>query len=334
MCRLRPLFLIPVCLLLFAGITDALAFRVAKAPRAMCEQPYYEFGEVPNTQTIENVFVVRNTGTATLEIRGIWTSCTCTDVEWEGEAVEPGGEIEILGRLVLHGREGKLLKEIFVETNDPQQQTLTLGFTGIALREVYVEPEAIFFGSVPQGATASAPVSIRTKKGTPYHIVSAVSTDPSFEAEVDSPERMAVHAIQIQLKAGGQPGKRQGRIKIRTDLMKIQEVEIPVSVRVMDDLLVEPREIVLDALSSGPSTHYLVLRRGRPKPFEVLKVETPDPQIEVNITPMGEDGYRIRLDNVYPMPSSDAIPLRIRTNIPGNEVIEVPFRITTIQKVE
>ncbi len=48
------------------------------APKAVCPEMEYDFGEMENTETVEHDYVVRNEGSLPLELLNVRTSCGCT----------------------------------------------------------------------------------------------------------------------------------------------------------------------------------------------------------------------------------------------------------------
>jgi hypothetical protein len=61
-----------------------------KQPRILCEEPTFDFGSRDASETVDHTFVLRNTGTADLEIKSVQPACGCTTAELEKKTVPPG----------------------------------------------------------------------------------------------------------------------------------------------------------------------------------------------------------------------------------------------------
>ncbi|MBI5465559.1 DUF1573 domain-containing protein [Candidatus Gottesmanbacteria bacterium] len=95
-------------------------------PKIVVEPEQWDFGEIEYGKIAEYTFKVRNTGSETLEIKRVATSCACTSAKIDKEKIGPGGTAEILvtydtaamGR-GSHGK-GKQERIIYVKSNDPE----------------------------------------------------------------------------------------------------------------------------------------------------------------------------------------------------------------------
>ncbi len=105
------------------------------APRLACDNPVYEFGSADETVIVENVFILRNTGSAPLEIRGVETSCGCTAAlvsdkdDNKTSKFDPGksGKIKIVFNS--RGYQGEVTKYIYVDSDDPRTPRVKLTVT-------------------------------------------------------------------------------------------------------------------------------------------------------------------------------------------------------------
>ncbi len=98
----------------------------------------YDFGTIPNTMPVSQVFQVRNIGRRTLEITGVSTSCGCTSAEINESNLLPGEETDLkvtYDPLAHHGTLGKLTRQVYVRSNDPDTPEAVL-----TIRMTVVEP--------------------------------------------------------------------------------------------------------------------------------------------------------------------------------------------------
>ena len=98
----------------------------------------FDFGAIPNTGPVSQVFQVRNVGGAKLEITGVSTSCGCTTAEIAERTLSPGEEtdLEVTYDPLAHGgATGDFMRLVYVRSNDPDTPEASL-----AVRATVVEP--------------------------------------------------------------------------------------------------------------------------------------------------------------------------------------------------
>lgn len=95
-------------------------------PDAQLQTTFHDFGDVPQFDVVTTDIVLQNTGTGTLQIGSVTTSCGCTSASVRETQVEAGGETVLTIRYDsgLHPDNGPIYRTVFVETNDPDQPEL------------------------------------------------------------------------------------------------------------------------------------------------------------------------------------------------------------------
>ena len=89
----------------------------------------YDFGTVPNTKSVSQVFEVRNTGQGALEITGVSTSCGCTTAEVDQHQLSSGetAKLTVTYDPQAHGgATGQYMRIVYVRTDDPDVPEATL----------------------------------------------------------------------------------------------------------------------------------------------------------------------------------------------------------------
>ena len=98
----------------------------------------FDFGTIPNSGPVRQVFQVRNTGQERLEIDGVSTSCGCTTAEVDNTRLLPGeaANLTVTYDPQVHGGEtGEFLRVVYVRSNDPSTPEASL-----TIRVTVVEP--------------------------------------------------------------------------------------------------------------------------------------------------------------------------------------------------
>jgi hypothetical protein len=91
----------------------------------------YDFGTIPNTKSVSQMFEVRNVGRGKLEIAGVSTSCGCTTAEVDKRQLAPGEMAELMVTYdpqAHGGATGQFMRIVYIRTDDPDipEATLTI----------------------------------------------------------------------------------------------------------------------------------------------------------------------------------------------------------------
>lgn len=105
----------------------------SNSPQIIIETNAFEFGDVVNGIIVSKEIEIKNTGSTTLLIDEISTSCGCTTAEINEKSILPGSSSILLVKFDsgAHGPEleGLLKREIFITSNDPASPEIIIEFT-------------------------------------------------------------------------------------------------------------------------------------------------------------------------------------------------------------
>lgn len=312
------------------GLLVALAFILhagAAAPRLTVDEPNYNFGEQHNSQTIEHTFVVRNEGEATLEITDIRSSCGCTVGNVSSRSVPPGGTSEITGRFNLRGRQGTQRSLLTVESNDPAQPRTQLTMSGVAVQEMTIRPNQVFFGQIFGGERSMRQIDVVGRPESPFEIVKIETGSDHFTAKAVATDVPHHYKVDIEARAPQQAGVINDIVRIHTTHPQYAVLQVPVNAQVSGALTYAPNNISLLAGNTTPVTRYIVVRPGAVQDFEITDIVSPLEDIRVQVLNMPNQGYRIQLSNITPSPELVGRSLLIHTNVESMPLIDIPFTI-------
>ena len=126
-----------VLLILASAVT--VGCTTAKSPgKIELSADEFDFGTVPNTEAVNQVFQVRNVGQGELEITGVSTSCGCTTAEIGSHSLSPGDETDLTVTYdpqAHGGATGEFMRLVYVQSNDPDIPEASL-----TIRVIVVEP--------------------------------------------------------------------------------------------------------------------------------------------------------------------------------------------------
>lgn len=184
----------------------------------------HDFGVMEPGSEGTHTFVVRNVGTAPLELEIVGSTCKCTVGTLEDPSIAPGGQTEIKLTWV-----GKSDTEMFgqsatLKTNDPTRPELSLKIRGRVISTMTMVPRNFTFGEVDSGETINLQSVIYSFSKTPIAAVEQVFSDPlmnslaSFDVQEVSPSELddpsfAAATQAFKLNIDIRPGLPQGAIR-------------------------------------------------------------------------------------------------------------------------
>ena len=325
----------PRWIVLLAGLTvfclaaGAQEVTPAHAPKIVCDQPSYSFGDADNTKDVEHTFVLKNTGDLSLEIKQVRPSCGCTVASISQNTIPPNQEAQVTAKLSLHGRQGPQHKTITVESTDPKQPSLILTLEGNAIAELQLRPSQLFFGRITSDSTVTGAVDLAIQSTNPVAITKSSVDSPYLTVTNHLAADGKAYRVIVATRPPLPKGTLRANAHLETNHPKYPTLDIAVSAFVVGDLTFAPEEIALVQQNNQPATRYIILRSETGKPFKIDKVEPPATNIMVNVSPMDATGYRIELKDIPIEPSLNGKLLRITTTMEGTKEILIPFRVIT-----
>jgi hypothetical protein len=304
----------------------AQAPAVEHAPKIVCDEPAFNFGEMESSKDVEHTFVLKNAGDLSLEIRQVRPSCGCTVASISQNTIPPGGQAEVTTRLSLRGRQGAQHKIISVESSDPKQPTLVLTLEGTAVEEIRVQPNQIFFGRITTDSVVTGVVEITVQSTNVVKVLRTSSNTSNLTAATEpSPDGKLIRVI-IGTRPPLERGTLRGNVHIETDHPKFPSMDIAVSAFVVSDITFAPEELpVLEAVGQ-PASRYVLVRSETGKKFQIVKVEMPVPSMTYKVQPVEAGGYQVELGNIPATREVEGKSVLIQTDLPGAANIVIPIR--------
>src|ERR1043166_8182345 len=113
-----------------------------------------EFGVV-YTPSIERFITLKNTGTDTLSISNVSTTCGCTAALLSNAHLAPGDTGTLSIKFDAKRYSGKVQKTVSMNTNDPTQKHININFTADVVKSLDFDPEYMFFSTTVDSTTES-----------------------------------------------------------------------------------------------------------------------------------------------------------------------------------
>ncbi|NPV82022.1 MAG: DUF1573 domain-containing protein [Candidatus Aminicenantes bacterium] len=157
-----------IFVLLLAWMTTGLAHSApvqAGAPKVEFKETSRDFGRIKQGEVVSHEFTFRNSGKGILVVKNVSTSCGCTAALVSQKELSPGQEGKIKVSFDSRGYAGKVIKYIYLESNDPsrprQELTITAEVeTGPAPR-IELEPYNLDLGLALEGEASEAVIKVK-----------------------------------------------------------------------------------------------------------------------------------------------------------------------------
>jgi hypothetical protein len=299
--------------------------EIGKQPRIFCEDPTFDFGSRDASETVDHTFVLKNTGTADLEIRRVQPACGCTTAELEKKVVPPGESSRISAKLSLAGRGGELQKPILIESNDPTNPALQLVMKGVVGADFEIAPSTMVLRKDSLEAPVTASIIVRSLKNEKFEIFDAKSESGKLKLRWDKFPNENAFQLTANFEEQFQPGQYGDKIIVETNHPTQKQLEIGVIVIVPSQIVVAPMKIVLDSKSQAPVSRTIILKNPSKDSLAIDKIETHDPSITTKTQTMGDFGLKLTLGNIIPSPS--LIGQSVRILFASGQEVRIPFEL-------
>ena len=218
--------------------------------KAVPVDPNFDAGTVPKGEQITHDFVIKNEGTATLEITRAEPGCGCTVANFDKQ-IAPGQTGKVHAVLDTTGFSGPISKGITVYTSDPDNPQITLIVKATIEPHISMKPGYARFLSV-QGESTVGTISqtIWSPDGTDFTLLSVTSPFPYIKVEyreAKADERQGTDLkgrqwkVDLTLDNVAAPvGSLADYIQVVTDHPKQKTIQIPVSGFIRPILAVTP----------------------------------------------------------------------------------------------
>ena len=309
---------------LLLGLTVGAAPQ--PAPKLVCENPAYDFGERESSGELEHDFVIRNAGDLSLQIFSLRPTCGCMIPKFTDRILAPGAEATITVRFVLRGRQGDQKKVVYIESNDPVNPSFALHMTGVIVDPVDIEPHILFFGRVPASFAATNAIVVTAAGTNQLGAVSAQIDSPAFTVTTEPTISNKTARVIVIAKPPLPEGLTRASLRISTGNPRMPTITSVVSAFVPGAFAVTPPELLLVGREGDQVRREIILRSESNLTFRVLAVEPPQKEIKFNIVPTN-NAVRVEFPALPVLRSLEGKNVRIVTDLPARPEVLVPIRV-------
>ena len=310
----------------FPGVSVLWALET---PTIVVAQTDYNFGEVSETAPFSHVFIVKNGGKSTLNIRDVQPSCGCTIARFD-RAIPPGAEGKVTLEVNLKGFQGYVKKTATVLSDDPANPRLVLAVEGTVKPLIEVLPEkTVYFQGMPGDIAEKTIDLITTSK--PFHI-RKIEDDLDKKAgyRLETVEDGKHYRLTVSNKT--LQGNYRGSITLFTDFAEKPELTVWVNAFIEGEIAIRPKVLVVGKLSpdQGVISGKILVIDNKQKPFKIVKYTYDKRYINVTQAPLSSGpGFSLEvkpeMENI-PLGSRIQTLLTIETDVASEEKLEVQIQ--------
>jgi hypothetical protein len=156
--------------------------------------------------------------------------------------VAPGETKKIVVKMNTHAWTSDLLKEIKVETNDPNMSLLTLTMKAHVFEALKVSPRALNFGLMQPNQTLTKDITVENNGKKPIKITrifAASEPQSGFTVTPDEPFTLKPgesRKLTVKMSAGTTTGFQDNTLTLETDIPYLPQKKIYTHVEVRDKI--------------------------------------------------------------------------------------------------
>ncbi|TAN37275.1 MAG: DUF1573 domain-containing protein [Verrucomicrobia bacterium] len=297
------------------------------APKLVCEQPEFNFGERESSGELAHDFVIRNAGDLTLQIFNLRPTCGCLVPKFTDRLIPPGGEATITVQFTLRGRQGPQHKLVYIDSNDPSHPAYALHMVGQITDTIEIEPRLLFFGRIQAQAAITGTVMMTASGTNLLGPVTAQLESAAFTVNVGPVMSNKTAQLTVVSKPPLPEGLTRTTLQIHTGNQRLPIMTMTISAFVPGVFSILPPELLIVGREGERVRRELFLRTENNTAFRVLAVEPPVQEIASTVTATNSAAYRIEFNNLPVMRSLEGQTVRIVTDHPTRPEILIPIRV-------
>jgi uncharacterized protein DUF1573 len=317
-----------------------------KAPRLTIVEPVKEYGEVAKGDKLEWAFVIKNTGSADLQVIAARPGCGCTVADFD-KVVKPGQTGKVTAHVDTTNFTGPIAKTVTLETNDPTSPSSTLTIHAVVKPYVEAFPAGFVRFMQLQGDVNTQSVTLYSEEDEPFEIKDVQVPGDWVKVayhKLDDADRVpnvgktGQNQYRVDITVGGADAKigpMADKIRILTNSKHQPEYPISVTGVIRPTYRVEPTTLNFGevAPSDAAATRSVLLHSNdlkTPEQFQVTKVESDVPAITTAFKPLAQKGdFEVTLQ-VAPNAKPGDIDgtVKIYTSDKVNPIVTVPVKGT------
>jgi hypothetical protein len=179
--------LVLAAVLSFSG--EGMARAEGMQPRIEAMPMTFDFGSIDEGVRSKAVYTLKNTGTSELVIFDVKPTCGCTVANLSSKKIAPGETATLEAIYDSHNASGAVRRFINIQTNDPKNQTFTLGIAANVIAKPAPEINFSMYNAtnlqLASGGSATRSITV-TNVGQLDLVINEVTTSQGAAASLDT----------------------------------------------------------------------------------------------------------------------------------------------------
>ncbi|PKP57330.1 hypothetical protein CVT91_10895 [Candidatus Atribacteria bacterium HGW-Atribacteria-1] len=120
----RKLIVVFLGIIIITGVFftfKSIQNRSSQPPRLTISEIEWDYGQVKPNEKYTHIFTIKNEGDEELIIERARASCGCIKISLSSKNIQPGKSTELKTIFDTTGYDGKVKKEVYITSNDPQE---------------------------------------------------------------------------------------------------------------------------------------------------------------------------------------------------------------------
>jgi len=271
------------------------------APRFRCDETSHTFPECWAGSRVKHTFIIHNDGNAPLKILKVKPSCGCTVTNNYDKVIAPGQQGQLPFTFSPGRREGKTSKNIYVTTNDPAHQRVTLALKANVKSYVSVQPPVATnwkTTSATPNLTKSFTITNNTKSPLKLEEVpQKIKSGFTRSLKEIEPGK----AYELTVTAGG-PFTREynyTNLRYNTGIAQQPQVSISCSLHKVPAVALSTTRLRIGHNTSSECKYDITASFNQEGLLKILSAQCNDPRIKTKITEQ-KPGKEFRISIVIP----------------------------------
>ncbi len=296
--------------------------------KAMFNQTSHDFGTVGRGAKAEHCFTLENIYLEDAHVSAVRSSCGCSTPQVSKRTLKTYEKSEI--KVVMNTRAflGRKDSTITVVFDKPFPAEVSLRAYCYIRSDVVLQPGAVQFGSVSQGASVRKKIGVSYAGRHDWRIRRAESSNPHLEVQAVETGRKfgrVSYDLWVQLKADTPIGYINDHVTLITDDPDPHKSRVMLIVEgvVVPAVAVRPSPLMLGILETGQTVTRQLVIHGK-TPFRIVDITASDKRLQFVVR---KDAKTLHLVPVTFTAGDTAgkvtSEIRIQTDLPDNPVLDV-----------
>lgn len=287
--------------------------------RDMFNHTSHDFGTVARGAKVEHRFILENIYVEDAHVAWARASCGCTTPEITKSSLKTWEKAEIVAKVDTRGYLGQKDVTITVHFDRPFPADIQLQIHCYIRGDVVVQPGAVQFGTVAQGAGGRQRVSI-TYAGNPnWQIKQVESNNPNLTAQAVQVSRVGnqvAYDLIVDLAKNSPPGTFRDQVFLLTNDVNPRAARVPVPVEaiIQPGMTVHPEILFMGTVEPGQTITRPLIVRGI-APFRITRITSSDPRFQCEFPPAAATLHRVAVTfQASTTPGKASSTIRIETD--------------------